>query len=58
MADLPGCISQPKLLGNANAGFVNCLGKGFKPDGSRHPLFFSMLDADEFVDWAGRMPGR
>jgi hypothetical protein len=55
MADLSGCISQLKLLGNTDAVFVNCLGKGFKPDGSRHPHYFSMLDADEFVSWANKI---
>jgi len=47
--DLSGCISQLKLFGNKNAEFVNCLGKGFKPDGTRYPLYFSMLDPDEFI---------
>lgn len=55
MSDLSGCISQLKILGNNNAEFINCLGKGFKPDGTRHPHFFSMLDADEFVLWANKM---
>lgn len=55
MADLSGCISQLKILGNNNAEFINCLGKGFKPDGTRHPHFFSMLDADEFVLWINKM---
>lgn len=50
--DLSGCISQLKLLGNKNAEFINCLGKGFKPDGSRHPHYFSMLDPEEFILWA------
>lgn len=53
--DLAGCISRLRLLGNKNAEFINCLGKGFKPDGSRHPHYFSMLDADEFVSWANKM---
>ena len=55
MADLSGCISQLKISGNNNAEFINCLGKGFKPDGTRHPHFFSMLDADEFVLWANKI---
>lgn len=54
--DLAGCISQLKLLGNRNAEFVNCLGKGFKPDGTRHPHYFSMLDPEEFVRWADQLP--
>lgn len=53
--DLSACISQLKLLGNKNAEFVNCLGKGFKPDGSRHPHYFSMLDSDEFISWANKI---
>jgi hypothetical protein len=52
--DLSGCISQLKLLGNNNAEFVNCLGKGYKPDGTRHPHYFSMLDPDEFIVWANK----
>ena len=54
-ADLSGCISQLKLLGNQNAEFVNCLGKGFKPDGTRHPHYFSMLDPGEFIVWANKL---
>jgi len=54
-ADLSGCISQLKLLGNKNAEFVNCLGKGFKPDGTRHPHYFSMLDPGEFIVWANKL---
>lgn len=53
--DLSGCISQLKLLGNKNAEFVNCFGKGFKPDGTRHPHYFSMLDADEFLVWTSKI---
>jgi hypothetical protein len=53
--DLSGCISQLKLLGNKNAEFINCLGKGFKPDGTRHPHYFSMLDPDEFIVWVNKM---
>jgi hypothetical protein len=53
--DLSGCISQLKLLGNKNAEFINCLGKGFKSDGARHPHYFSMLDPEEFILWANKI---
>lgn len=56
-ADLSGCISQLKLLGNKQAEFINCLGKGVKPDGTRHPHYFSMLNPDEFVNWANQVLG-
>lgn len=55
--DLSGCISQLKLLGNQNAEFINCLGKGFKLDGTRHPHYFSMVDTDEFISWANKVLG-
>jgi len=54
-SDLSGCISQLKLLDNKDAEFVNCLGKGFMPNGKRHPYYFSMLDPDEFVLWANNL---
>jgi hypothetical protein len=53
--DVSGCISRLKLLGNSRAEFINCLGKGFKPDGTRHPHYFSMLDVEEFISWANRI---
>jgi len=56
-SDLSGCVSQLKLLGNKHAEFVNCLGKGFMPNGKRHPHYFSMLDPDEFVVWANNLLG-
>ncbi|MGC4099732.1 hypothetical protein [Ferruginibacter sp.] len=55
LADISACIVQLRLLGNKNAEYISCLGKGFLPDGKRHPHAFSMLDADEFVAWANKM---
>jgi hypothetical protein len=54
LADVTACIVQLKLLGNKNAEFVNCLGKGFQ-NGKRHPHGFSMLEADEFIIWADKI---
>jgi hypothetical protein len=54
LADITSCIVQLKLLGNKNAEFVNCLGKGFQ-DGKRHPHGFTMLDTDEFIIWADKI---
>lgn len=55
MADITACIVQLKLLGNQHAEYISCLGKGYMPDGKRHPHAFSMLDADEFVAWMQKM---
>jgi pimeloyl-ACP methyl ester carboxylesterase len=54
LADITSCIVQLKVLGNKNAEYISCLGKGFQ-NGKRHPHGFSMLDADEFILWANKM---
>ncbi|MFT3979165.1 MAG: hypothetical protein QM687_01760 [Ferruginibacter sp.] len=54
LADVTACIVQLKKLGNKNAEFINCLGKGYQ-NGKRHPHGFTMLDADEFILWADKI---
>lgn len=49
--DLTGMIVQLKLQGNSKAELVTALGKGYFADGRRHPHAFSILDADEFLQW-------
>ena len=55
LADITACIVQLRLLGNKNAEYISCLGKGFLPNGERHPHSFSMLDAAEFILWADKV---
>lgn len=55
LADITACIVQLRLLGNTKAEYISCLGKGFLPNGERHPHSFSMLDADEFIVWANKV---
>ena len=55
LADISACIVQLRLLGNLKAEYISCLGKGFLPNGERHPHAFSMLDADEFIAWADKV---
>lgn len=50
-SDLSAAISQLRLLGNKSAALIVCAGKGYLPDGRRHPHAFSMLDANEFMLW-------
>lgn len=54
LADLTACIVQLKLLGNDDAELITNIGKGFFPDGRRHPHAFSQLDSDEFLKWADK----
>lgn len=55
LADLTACIIQLKLLGNDDAELITNIGKGYFPNGKRHPHAFSQLDSDEFIIWADRM---
>jgi pimeloyl-ACP methyl ester carboxylesterase len=55
LADEVACIVQLNLLGNKNAALITNLGKGYFTDGTRHPHAFSILDADEFVQWLNKM---
>lgn len=49
--DLTGMVVQLKLQGNTKAQLITALGKGYFADGRRHPHAFSILDADEFLEW-------
>jgi hypothetical protein len=37
--------------GNHNAEFINALGKGYNPDGTRNPHSWSIIDATTCVEW-------
>lgn len=55
LADLTACIVQLKMLGNDDAELITNIGKGYFPDGTRHPHAFSQLDSDEFLKWVDKM---
>jgi len=38
-------------FGNNRAEFINALGKGYRPDGRRHPHSWSIVDPKEIVQW-------
>lgn len=54
MFDHAAMIVQLKLQGNTKAELVTALGKGYFADGRRHPHAFSILDADEFLEWTNK----
>jgi hypothetical protein len=37
--------------GNQQSQLITNLGKGYWPDGSRHPHAFSQVQAPEFLNW-------
>ncbi|HTL80101.1 MAG TPA: hypothetical protein VL651_00275 [Bacteroidia bacterium] len=49
--DQTAMISELIRKGNKQAEYVNALGKGFRPDGTRHPHSWSIIDPDGFVKW-------
>jgi pimeloyl-ACP methyl ester carboxylesterase len=48
---LSALIVELNLQGNDKAAFINRLGKGFRLDGTRHPHSWSLLDADDCMEW-------
>ncbi len=44
-------INQLRKSGNTRAEFINALGKGYNPDGSRNPHSWSIIDAEECIQW-------
>jgi hypothetical protein len=44
-------INQLNILGNDKAEFINALGKGYRIDGTRHPHSWSIVDADDCINW-------
>lgn len=51
LVDLTACIAQLNKLGNKKAELVTALGKGYFPNGQRHPHAFSILDPAGCVQW-------
>ena len=49
--DKAGLINQLRILGNDNAELIITDDKGYRPDGSRHPHSWSIVDEKELVDW-------
>lgn len=44
-------INQLHILGNEKAEYVNRLGKGYRPDGRRHPHSWSLVEPVDAVKW-------
>lgn len=51
LVDLSACIARLVKLGNKQAELVTALGKGYFPNGQRHPHGFSILDPGDCVKW-------
>lgn len=49
--DLAAFVNELNILGNANAELVTTQNKGYRPDGSRHPHSWAIVDVPEAVAW-------
>lgn len=49
--DLAAMVNQLKLMGNERAELITTTGKGYHPDGTRHPHSWSIVDEAELIDW-------
>ena len=49
--DAAGAVNELRLAGNKNAALMLSTNKGYRPDGSRHPHSWSIVDNGELVDW-------
>ena len=47
-------INSLHIAGNERAQFVNALGKGYRPDGMRHPHSWSLAAPEDCVEWVLR----
>ena len=49
--DLAAMVNELNILGNENAELIITYDKGFKPDGTRHPHSWSIVDNEDLVKW-------
>lgn len=49
--DLTAFINCLHFLGNTNSEFINCLGKGYRGNGTRHPHSWSIVDPNDCMKW-------
>lgn len=49
--DAAGLVNELRLLGNTEAELITTTDKGYRPDGSRHPHSWSIVDNGELVEW-------
>ena len=49
--DAAGAVNELRLAGNKNAALILSNNKAYRPDGSRHPHSWSVVDNGELVEW-------
>ena len=49
--DAAALVNTLKIQGNTEAELILTTDKGYRPDGSRHPHSWSIVDEQELIDW-------
>ncbi|MAX81443.1 MAG: hypothetical protein CL843_14880 [Crocinitomicaceae bacterium] len=49
--DIVAMINDLRHMGNTDANVIISMGKGIRPDGSRHPHSWSILDNEDCLNW-------
>ncbi len=47
-------INELHMMGNERAEFINALGKGYRPNGMRHPHSWSLVEPVDCINWIMR----
>lgn len=55
--DAAALINQLRLLGNRQAELITTSGRGVRPDGSRHPHSWSIVEPDDLATWLTGLVG-
>ncbi len=53
--DAAALVNALRLQGNKQAELILTTDQGYRPDGSRHPHSWSIVDEEELVEWFARM---
>ncbi len=56
--DAAALVNLLQIMGNDDAELITTTGKGYHPDGSRHPHSWSIVDDADLVDWVLRLAAR
>jgi len=54
--DAAGIVNHLTLLGNKEAELITTQNQGYRPDGSRHPHTWGIVDNAELVQWFLNLP--
>ena len=49
--DMAALINELRILNNQDAELISTTGKGYRPDGTRHPHSWSIVDEKDLIDW-------